>query len=143
MRGLIEGYLNDYEASVRDYKEYVSREPSRWEGRTDYAWALIKTGNFAEAADVIDTGLRADPSNPWLLSMRATIFYEQGAYTDALAAARIAKSAVEGITEEMWLKAYPGNAPEVASTGIQTLREAARANLEKIERAASAHTRSE
>lgn len=135
MRGLIEGYLGDYAAAVQDYKQYVTLDPTRWEGRTDYAWVLIKTGDFAEALSVIDTGLRDAPDNPWLLSMRATILYELGNYQEALIAARKAYAAVNGITEEMWLKAYPGNAPEVASTGIQTLHDAARANLEKIEQA--------
>ncbi len=138
MRGLIEGYMNQYDAAVRDYKKFVELEPGRWEGRTDYAWVLIKTGRFDEALSVIDAGLKTSPGNPWLLSVRATVLYEQGKIAQALPVAREAAAAVDGITEAMWLKAYPGNSPDAAHIGITTLRTAAHTNLEKIETAANA-----
>ena len=134
MRGLIEGYMGDYTAAVRDYKESVRLVPERWEARVDYAWVLIKTGNYPEALHIVEAGLAAHPENPWLLSMRATVLHEQGNETDALPAARLALQAVNGITEAMWLTAYPGNAPEAAVIGIRTLRDAAQKNLEIIER---------
>lgn len=139
MRGLIEGYLQDYPAAVKDYKQFIELNPGRWEGRTDYAWVLIKTGDLTEALSVIDTGLATAPQNPWLLSMRATILFEEGRYKEALPAARNAQDAVRRLTEEEWLKAYPGNAPDVAAIGLKTLRDAAQVNLEKIERAATEH----
>ena len=133
MRGLIEGYLGQYDAAVRDYKEAVRLVPDRWEARVDYAWVLIKTGNISEAQRIVDAGLVAHPENPWLLSMKATILHEEGNNNEALPAARLALQAVDGITEAMWLTAYPGNAPQAAAIGIRTLREAARKNLELIE----------
>ncbi len=138
LRGLIEGYLNDYNAAARDYKTYVELNPGGWEGRTDYAWVLIKTGKLDEALIVVDAGLSRYPDNPWLLSVRATIFFEQGKLREALVAARRATAAVDGITPAQWHAAYPGNAPDAAETGLETLRNAAHQNLQKIESAATA-----
>ncbi len=139
MRGLIEGYLGEYDAAVQDYERVVRLTPDRWEGRVDYAWVLIKTNDFTTALHVVDEGLNALPDNAWLLSMRAVILHEQGNNADALIAARTAKEAVGRIDERTWLIAYPGNAPEAARVGIQTLRESAQKNLDLIEAAAEAH----
>ena len=68
--------------------------------------------------------------------MRATVLFEEGDLVRALPAAQTAKRAVDGITESVWMKAYPGNAPAAAHVGIQTLRDAANANLQKIAAAA-------
>ena len=133
LRGIVEGYLNDYQDASRDYKQYVELNPVGWEGRTDYAWTLIKTGNLKDAMADVNEGLAQHPGNPWLLSVRATVLYEQGKLPEALAAARKAKIAVDGVTDDAWLKAYPGNDPMVAPTGVATLRAAAESNLEKIE----------
>lgn len=138
VRGLIEGYLMDYDAAVRDYREYVKLQPERWEGRTDLAWVLIKTGAYDEARRVIDDGLSQNPGNSWLLSVRATVLFEQGNLPDALTTARLAKDAVDVITVDQWLTSYPGNAPAVAETGITTLKIAAKKNLDAITRAAAA-----
>lgn len=138
VRGLVEGYLQDYDAAVRDYREFVALQPDRWEGRTDLAWVLIKTGAYDEALRVIDEGLARDADNSWLLSVRATVLFEQGKLADALVSARRAADAVEQITLDQWLKAYPGNAPAAAPTGIKTLKEAARKNLDMIRDAARA-----
>ncbi len=136
MRGLIAGYLGDYESSARDYATYVSLHPEGWEGRTDYGWALIKTHRYNEAIAVVSEGLRLYPGNGWLLSVRAAALYELGRYEEARADIHIAKAAMDALTEDAWHKAYPGNDPRAAAQGIATLRAAAAKNFEMIERAA-------
>ncbi len=136
IRGLIEGYLKQYESAVHDYKRSVQLDPKGWEGRVDYAWVLIKTEQFDEALKVIRDGLVVRPENPWLLSVYATVLFETGDVQAALVAARRAKTAIDGLTEAEWSEAYPGNAPHAAETGLRTLRAAAEINLKKIEAAA-------
>ncbi len=137
LRGLIEGYMEDYEASVVDYRQYVALHSEGWEGRTDLAWALVKTKRFDEALAVLDEGLLHSPENAWLLSVRATVLYEMGRIDEALTTIRRASARVDNITEESWHAAYPGNDPAAAKTGIATLRSATKKNLELIEQKAA------
>ncbi len=135
LRGLIAGYMQDYDSAVRDYKKYVELNPSGWEGRVDYAWVLIKTKDYKTALDTIDDGLIAWPENPWLLSVRATTLFEMGRLEEAHATVRAAALAAEGITPEIWLRAYPGNNPDAAAVGIETIRSSIAKNVDSIERA--------
>ncbi len=140
LRGLIKGYMNDHESAVADYKKYVELNPQGWEGRVDYAWVLIKTQDYKTALAVVDEGLADERwrQNPWLLSMKATIQYEMGDVGAALTTIRLAKAAVDTITPLDWMKAYPGNDPSVAETGIATIRQSVTKNFEVIEAAAKA-----
>lgn len=137
IRGLIEGYLKQYDAAVSDYRRSVALNPGGWEGRVDLAWVLIKTEQYDEARTVAQDGLTIDPHNPWLQSVLATALFEQGDAEGALAMARKAKLGFDAITPEQWLEAYPGNSPYAADVGIATLREAAAKNVKKIEERAA------
>jgi hypothetical protein len=96
---------------------------------------LLKAGHFAKAAVVAQQGLEHMPESPWLLNTAAIAFFELGDLERALVLAQSAADVAEGITQEQWLGAYPGNDPRVAQDGILALQQSTLDNLRTIERA--------
>ncbi|MFZ2886934.1 MAG: hypothetical protein WA021_03890 [Minisyncoccia bacterium] len=133
MRGLIKGFIGDYEGAAEDYEAYLRSDPTNWAAINDYAWVLLKGGRSLDALVAVDWGLMHSPGNAWLLNSKATALFERGEYEKALEAARAAEKASTRVTEEEWLRAYPGNDPLIAGEGITALRDAIAANVHGIE----------
>ncbi len=133
VRGLIEGYMGDYDAAIADYKQFLRSYPNNWAGVNDYAWVLLKAKRFIEAREATAWALQYAPDNPWLLNSSATALFETGHFSEALAAAKRANHAVQNISEAQWLQAYPGNDPSVAPQGIMSLKQAIQNNIHSIE----------
>lgn len=129
VRGLIKGFMGDYDGARRDYEEYLRSDVTNWAALNDYAWVLLKAGRANAAAIATARGLTHFPQNPWLLNSRAIALAELGQLREARDAARDAVRASMQLTEEEWLIAYPGNDPRVAAQGILTLQESTRRNL--------------
>lgn len=138
VRGLIKGFVGDYDGAARDYEEYLVIDPTNWAAINDYAWVLLKDRRYEEALIALDGGLLFWPENPWLHNSRATALFELGRFDEALEAASAASSAVASITEAEWLRAYPGNDPLIASQGIAAFRRAIAENMHTIEHAVEA-----
>lgn len=132
VRALIEGFMGDYAASARDYERYLEHDPHNWAALNDYAWVLLKAGRAAEALAPLERGLAFFPENPWLLNSYAIALHEEGRDREALHIAQQALRAVQNVTEEEWIRAYPGNDPNIARDGIIALQESARVNLRAI-----------
>src|SRR6185503_11461879 len=66
VRGLIEGFMGDYESAARDYKIYLKGDPTNWAAGNDYAWVLLKADKPKEALEVIDSVIPFWKENPWL-----------------------------------------------------------------------------
>ena len=140
VRGLIEGYMGKYDDAARDYAYYISLEESpSWASLNDYAWVLLKSERFQEALETTARGLEHFPDNPWLLNSHATALFELKEYQEALKAAQKASVAVATITEDRWLRAYPGNDPKIAKDGIQAFKEAIKQNIHTIKSALSSN----
>jgi tetratricopeptide (TPR) repeat protein len=135
VRGLIEGYMGDYDAAARDYAYFLSVDPNDWATANDYAWILLKANRNKDAEQVTADALKIHPSNTWLLATRAIALYELGDYAAALASAKKAQILASQLTERDWLVSYPGNDPAIAAEGIQTLRNSIAENIHKIEEA--------
>lgn len=131
VRGLILGFMGKYDEAANDYKHYLEFEQN-WAGINDYAWVLLKAGRAKDAAVATAEGLKQSPGNPWLLNSNAIALYEIGEVSKAREQARLALLAVMHITEDEWLKAYPGNDPRIAQTGILAFQESVRANMHMI-----------
>lgn len=129
VRGLIEGYMGDYDASIRDYEHFLSFEPRNWAAINDYAWVLLKAGRSRDAVVASAGGLALFPDNPWLLNTNAIGLYELGLYEAAHEQARKAVRAVGNLTEYQWLTAYPGNDPRSAADGIRSFQDAVVRNM--------------
>ena len=123
VRGLIEGFLGKYADSARDYETYLKTDPTNWAALTDYSWVLLKSGRIHEALDATSYGLNYFPDNPWLLNANAIALYELGKVEDGLVQIRKAQRVVSTVTEEDWLKAYPGNDPRMAGEGVRALQD--------------------
>lgn len=133
VRGLIEGFMGDYDAAARDYAYFLKLFPSSWAGANDYAWVLLKADRPKDAAEVTEAALRVHPTNAWLLSTHAIALYEIGDLAGAVSVARQALVASSELTVREWLRAYPGNDPQVAREGLATHRKSIEDNIHTIE----------
>lgn len=134
VRGLIEGYMGDYDKAAEDYAKFISLHGTiNWASQNDYAWVLLKAKKPGDAHAAAERGLSAFPENPWLLNTDAIALYEMGSTTAAKKEVALANQFVTKITPQDWLVAYPGNDPASAEEGIQTLRKSIEANMHTIE----------
>ena len=129
IRGLILGFMGRYDEAAAAYEKFLEYSPDNWAALNDYAWVLLKGERPREAVDVLNRGLTHFPDNPWLLNSLATAFYELGLMREAHFVALAASKAAEGVTEQDWLTAYPGNDPRIAREGVAALREAIERNI--------------
>lgn len=137
IRGLIEGFMGDYSSSIRDYAHFLQLDPNDWAAVNDYAWVLLKDNHPENAVNITDAALRSFPNNPWILNTNATAYYEIGDIQEAKKKIEAASAALEGVTETVWLHAYPGNDPKIARLGIQSFRHSVEANMHTIESAST------
>lgn len=140
IRGLIEGYMEEYKSSAKDYEHFLQSDPRNWAALNDYAWVLLKAQRFQDAADTTARGLVDFPENPWLLNSRATALYEMHQYPAALAAAQKANTVVANVTEVQWLHAYPGNDPKIGGEGLAAFKKAISDNMHTIQLALASDT---
>jgi len=132
VRALIEGYMNDYASAAADYETYFKVAPVNWAALNDYSWVLLKL-NFPDAAhQALSFGLKQWPDNAWLLANDATALYELGRFSEAATVAKKAVPAVQALTVDDWLIAYPGNDPLIAQTGLDNFKKTTQENLAKI-----------
>lgn len=140
VRGLIEGYMGSYEASIADYEHFLRYYPDNWAAINDYAWVLLKADRPRDAVVASAGGLALFPNNAWLLNTNAIGLYELGLYESARDQTRKAAIAASKVTEAEWLTAYPGNDPAVAQEGIAAFQEAALRNMHSISLALASST---
>ena len=140
VRGLIEGYMGNYDAAITDYTHFLTFDSQDWAAMNDDAWVLLKAGKFQQAADITAKGLTLFPENPWLLNSRATALYELGNYSQALAVEQRASMYVGSVSQAAWLHSYPGNDPENASAGIASFTAAVAENMHRMELAVASST---
>jgi len=140
VRGLIEGYMGNYNAAATDYEQFLKVDPYNWAGVNDYAWVLLKAGRAQDAKSATDKALAYWPNNPWLLNSNAIARYELGDLQGAKKSADAAWQLVQKVSQPEWLHSYPGNDPEVAAAGIATFRASGIQNIHMIERALASST---
>ena len=133
VRGLILGYMGNYDAAISDYRHFLRSEPRNWAAITDYAWVLLKADRPEDALRATAGGLAEFPDNPWLLNTNAIALFELGFSEAAYAQASRALLSSESITSEEWLRAYPGNDPAIAPQGIAAFKKAIGDNIHTIE----------
>lgn len=140
VRGLIEGYMGQYDAAADDYAHFLQFQPNNWAAENDDAWVLLKAGRYQEALQVTDAGLKNYSENAWLLNSNATALYELGEYQQALAVEQKAVTAVGYLTPQEWSVAYPGNDPAIAQEGLATFKQSVADNIHTIESALASST---
>ena len=132
VRGLIEGFKGDYPSSIADYRIYIASDPTNWAATNDLAWVLLKADKPKDALDAINKVLPYWPENAWLLNSKATALYELDRLNEAHTVVLLAMNAVSTLQPAQWSKAYPGNDPLVASTGVADFQTAVVNNMHTI-----------
>lgn len=132
VRGLIEGFLGDYDHSIEDYKYFLKFDPQDWAGINDCAWVMLKAHRPQDAADLTAGGLQYLPNNPWLLNTNAIALYQTGNIELARTRIAAAQQRIQLLRDSDWLRAYPGNDPLVAKIGMETFKKAVATNYSVI-----------
>ncbi|OHA02022.1 MAG: hypothetical protein A3C11_00060 [Candidatus Sungbacteria bacterium RIFCSPHIGHO2_02_FULL_49_12] len=136
VRGLIYGYTNRSDKAAEDFQRFTEWAPTEWAGYNDLAWALSKGGRYKEALAVIMTALDKVPrgdKNPWLWNAKGVAELNLADYNAAAASFAKAKSTADQLTLDAWHKAYPGNDPASATSGLDAFRNAIIENLQRAE----------
>src|SRR3989344_7428087 len=136
VRGLIYGYTGNSVKAAEDFQRFTEWAPSEWAGYNDLAWALSKGGRYKEALAVIMTALDKVPrgdKNTWLWNAKGVAELNLADYNAAAATFAKAKSTADQLTLDAWHKAYPGNDPASATSGLDAFRNAIIENLQRAE----------
>lgn len=135
IRGLIYGYAKNYVMAEKDFLKFLEWSPNNWAANNDLAWVYFAQGKFKKAEERSVLSLKRDPFNPWLLMMHAMSSYNLGDVETAKKELQLAKLASEGLTEDRWIHAYPGNDPKIAKEGLAEFRKAIDRNIELVNKA--------
>jgi tetratricopeptide (TPR) repeat protein len=133
VRGLIRGFLGQYDAAAKDYEVYLRHNETNWAALNDYAWVLLKAGRHKDALSAAQKGLTYSPDNTWLLNSAAIALFELGKMEEAYTYAKRAAESVASVKEKDWLIAYPGNDPKIAGEGLAALKDSIITNMHRIE----------
>jgi len=129
VRGLINGFLGNFNEAIRDFKKFVVWAPEGWAGYNDLSWAYYEAGQFKEAKEIAQRGLEKFPENTWLLNGLGAA--EQGLknYSEAEIWFKKAREAVKDLTVEEWRKAYLGDNPAASQASLQKFKDEIKYNL--------------
>ncbi len=132
VRGIVNGFAKDLSTAEKDFETFINAHPSEWAGYNDLAWILLKGKKWQEAKNVIKRGLDAtgDNQNPWLWNGLGVAELNLSDYKNAKVSFETALVFAQELTESDWVRAYPGNDPKEASTGLLAFKEALKKNIE-------------
>lgn len=134
IRGLIIGYKNkrsreDLDKAESDFKKFLAWDEKNWAALNDLAWIYFLDRKFAEAENTASKGLVFNSGNPWLLNTLGAALLNQGREKEAVPALEEAMRNAEKLKTEDWHKAYPGNHPDSALAGIESIKKTISENL--------------
>jgi len=139
VRGLIYGYrgqAGDLAKAEADFRRFTFWAPSEWAGYNDLAWILSKQGKYKEAKEAITAAfreIRESENNPWFWNALGVAELNLKKYPSAADSFKKAKELAEKLTLEEWRRAYPGNNPASAESGLFAFRKAISENLRRAE----------
>lgn len=134
IRGLIIGYKNkrggeDLDKAEGDFKKFLAWDEKNWAALNDLAWIYFLDKKFSEAEKTARRGLSFNPGNPWLLNTLGAALLNQGRNNEARPILEEAIRNAEKLKVEDWHKAYPGNHPNSALPGIESVKKTISENL--------------
>jgi tetratricopeptide (TPR) repeat protein len=134
VRGLIYGFAGDLQNAEKDFERFVSWAPKEWAGYNDLIWILSQKGDYRKAKEVALLAFEevsGAEKNPWLWNSLGVAELNLGEYSDAGISFERAKLLLEDFSSEEFARAYPGNNPNEAKSGLGAFRSAVKANLIK------------
>ncbi|MDO8561019.1 MAG: tetratricopeptide repeat protein [bacterium] len=133
IRGLIEGYAGDFDQAEKDFKKFIEWDRQNWAALNDLAWIYFKKGDYKNAENMAEIGLKIAPQNPWLLTVFGVSMLNQNQKEEAKKAFIQAKINANLLTEADWHKAYPGNDPKSAGKGLESMKKIIESDLSLIQ----------
>ncbi|MDP3948798.1 MAG: hypothetical protein Q8Q17_02515 [bacterium] len=134
VRGLIFGYMENFAGAEEDFRRFTLWAPKEWAGYNDLAWILASERKYQEVKTVIESAMKEVPKadkNPWLWNSLGVAQLNLKENKKAQISFEKANKLLGVITLEEWRKAYPGNDPAVAESGLRAFQEAVDENLRR------------
>jgi tetratricopeptide (TPR) repeat protein len=129
VRGLIDGYSADFEASIDDFTKFNAWAPREWAGYNDLAWAYHQNENYNKAKEITLAGLNLFPHNVWLLNGLGASQLALEDFSSARSTLDKVADLSDNITVSDWVRAYPGNDPADAQNKLEEFRNNVSTNL--------------
>ncbi|MDP3762455.1 MAG: tetratricopeptide repeat protein, partial [bacterium] len=134
VRGLIYGFSGKFAEAGEDFRRFVNWAPKEWAGYNDLAWVLSSRGKYKEAQEIIALAFREVSKageNPWLWNSFGVAQLNLKEYREAKISFGKAEKLLSVMNIEEWRKAYPGNDPVEAESGLRAFRDAVEKNLQR------------
>ena len=123
VRGLINGYAQNYPAASEDFKKFIQSSPNEWAGYNDLAWIYNETGDYQKAKETLLSGLKTAPDNAWLLNGLSIVLSKLGEQNESDKILEQAKISAEKLGENDWQMAYSANNPVFASRDLAEFKD--------------------
>lgn len=129
IRGLILGFMGNFDEAEDNFKKILSWDPGNWAIANDLAWIYFQKGDYKKTEEMARYGLERNSENVWLLTSLGVALLNQQKREEALTALMKARENVEHLTESDWSKAYPGNDPRLAGKGLENMKRTIEENI--------------
>jgi tetratricopeptide (TPR) repeat protein len=132
MHGLSNGMFGRTEAAVADFTQFIRFHPTEWAGYNDLMWVEMQGGRYEDAHHTASDAFAAVPGaadNPWLWNSKGVAELNLGDTAAAANSFLRAQALSKQLTQEVWLRAYPGNDPAAAIVGLEIFRSVIEQNL--------------
>lgn len=128
LRGLVQAFAGDTETALETMQQYYSYDSNSWFVHNNLAWLHFQLGNYKEMRSISARGLSRHPSNPWLLMNSGIAYLNLGDRARGRYFLDRAQEEAEQLTPSEWLRAYPGNDPQMAEQGLTEFLETLQQN---------------
>lgn len=128
MRGLVYAYRGqegDLLLAENDFRAFVTWAPTEWAGYNDLAFVFAKEKKYNEAALTLKEGItkaNGGATNPWLWNALGVMELNLNQPKEAVSALIQAQKFASSLTDANWRRAYPGNNPSTAQTGLESMK---------------------
>ena len=137
MRGLIYGYQGNLAKAEEDFKAFIQWAPKEWAGYNDLCWILLKEKKYEEARAIAMLGIQNAPygdQNAWLWNNRGVAELNLKRYQEAESSLKRTLILADQLTLAQWQRAYSGNNPSNAESGLAQFKSAIRSNLDRAQK---------
>lgn len=136
VRGLIYGYMRQFDLAAADFKEFLLFKPESWAAHNDLAWIYFQMGAYDKALATVEEGLIGSPQNMWLLNSRGVALLNLGRKEEARKSLALALAIVNMTTPEQWGRSYPGNNPSIYGEGLEAMKLSIQKNIALLDKEA-------
>ena len=129
IKGLIDGYSENYNEAIIDFKKFIEMFPKEWAGYNDLAWAYYKNNDYENAKITLEKGLSIKPDNPWLLNGLGVSLLALKEYSKSEEILNKADQLSNKLSLNEWKLSYPGNDPSSADWDLAEFKTNIKYNL--------------